>query len=129
MYRSSVLARYKDEEIFQEIIKTTGIKTIIDLRAPEEKMVHFYGNLLDKFEINYISFPLGQKKIDEQLKFKYSNENDDYVFYNTGNGYLTAEQMNQREIEKINQSYKEQLRKTNEFYKKAYDRNDLRGEK
>ena len=93
----------------------------------------------DEKRIEYFRENLGYKIVNVSLKDMNSdglsdivleqNSRDKIVFYNTGNGYLTAEQMNQREIEKINQSYKEQLRKTNEFYKKAYDRNDLRGEK
>ena len=53
------------------------------------------------------------------------NSGDKIIYYNTGSEYLTAEQMEQREIQKIEQSYQEQLKKTNEFYKRAYDGNNV----
>jgi hypothetical protein len=50
---------------------------------------------------------------------------DKIVYYGTRDGeYLTAEQMKQREIERIETGYREQLRQTNEFYGRAYDGND-----
>ncbi|GEM_PF-2778946 len=55
------------------------------------------------------------------------NSGDKIIYYNTGSEYLTAEQMKQREIQRIEQSYQEQLKKTNEFYKKAYDGNNVGG--
>ena len=54
------------------------------------------------------------------------NSGDKTVYYNTESGYLTAEQMKQREIQKIEQSYQEQLRQINEFYKIACDGNNIR---
>jgi hypothetical protein len=53
---------------------------------------------------------------------------DKTVYYGTRDGeYLTTEQMKQREIEKIETAYQEQLRRTDEFYGRAYDGNDRGG--
>ncbi|MDP3026186.1 MAG: hypothetical protein Q8N63_00635 [Nanoarchaeota archaeon] len=46
------------------------------------------------------------------------------IYYNAGAEYLTADQMEQREIQRIEQSYQEQLKKTNGSYKNAYDGNN-----
>ena len=48
------------------------------------------------------------------------NSGDKTVFYNTGNGYATVEQIKQREIERIGDAYRKQLADVNDFYKKAY---------
>lgn len=56
------------------------------------------------------------------------NSGDKIVYYSDGNDvYLTAEQMKQREIDKIEAGYREQLRKTDEFHKRAYDGNNIGG--
>ncbi len=56
------------------------------------------------------------------------NSGDKTIYYNDGQDrYLTAEQMKQREIEKIEAGYREQLRQTKEFYNRAYDGNNAGG--
>lgn len=58
------------------------------------------------------------------------NSGDKTIYYNTGNGYSTAEEIKNMEIRKIEEGYQKQLKETNEFYRKAYgDSNSVGGGK
>jgi protein tyrosine/serine phosphatase len=81
LYRSSALARYKNDAIFQEVLEKTGIKTIIDLRTEPEKIKHFYGDSLKKHDVNYLSFPIGPKQIEMSKGLKYATYNDYHGYY------------------------------------------------
>ena len=52
------------------------------------------------------------------------------IFYNNGKEYLLNWQMKERDIKKIKESYLNQLKETNEFYKRIYgEPNEIQGEK
>ncbi len=71
-----------------------------------------------KFQIQTIESKDKNNEGLEDVVIKYM-DNQENIFYNTGKGYQTSEQIKQTEIKRIGDSYQNQLRETNEFYQKA----------
>ncbi len=96
---------------------------LIDIPREIERRKHRHIDQVDKktIDVNDLNSDGLADIVVEQ------NSGDKTIYYNTESGYLTAEQMKQREIQRIEQSYQEQLRQTNESYKRAYDGNNVGG--
>ncbi|MGV8151464.1 MAG: hypothetical protein ACP5OG_00125 [Candidatus Nanoarchaeia archaeon] len=57
-------------------------------------------------------------------------KNRSQTYFGTKDGkYLTADQIKQSELERIEQGYQKQLRETNEYFKRAYSEPNLVGDR